>query len=153
MDAEHRCRASRRRGRPAPEPLRGPEDALEVILASASQPPRPETICLLLDHAHRGGTVVVVEGAATDADLEALAGLLLCAAGQGGGPAAVVLATVRPGCSHLASAPDERCWFGLRERFDEAGVELLDWFILAGGVATSVAETTDSRWQWQREPG
>jgi len=36
----------------------------------------------------------------------------------------------------------------LRERFESAGYELLDWFVLSGGLALSMAEHTDSRSCW-----
>ncbi len=143
-----RSRPSRRSPRPARQSLRGPRDALDVITLAQSHPARPETICLLLDHAHRGVTVVIIEGSAPDDDLLGLGDLLVRAATESRAIGAVVLATVRPDRSHLPNANDERRWFDLRVRLEEAGVELLDWFVLSGGLASSLCELTDSRWRW-----
>lgn len=141
-----RCPRSRRRPTRVPQVLRGPRDALEVIVVAATDPNCAQTICLLLDHAHRGLSVVILEGAEPDHDLVGLGDVLLGAVGNTVG--AVVLATVRPGRSHLPDADDERRWFDLRVRFEEAGVELLDWFVLCDGMASSLCELTDSRWRW-----
>jgi hypothetical protein len=143
-----RSRPPRRIPRPARQSLRGPRDALDVITLAVSHPARPETICLLLDRAHRGFTVVIIEGSGPDDDLMGLGDLLIGAAADSGAIGAVVIATVRPDRSHLPDANDERRWFDLRVRFDEAGVELLDWFVLSGGLASSLCELTDSRWRW-----
>ena len=142
------CRRRRLRPRRAGQALRGPREALDVIMFAAASPPRPETICLLLDPAHRGLTVVIVEGARADHDLLGLAELLLAASVDSGAVGAVVLATVRPDRSHRPSGDDELRWFDLRARFDEMGVELLDWFVLSGGLASSLCELTDSRRRW-----
>jgi len=141
-----RRRPSNRIPRTARQSLRGPRDALDVITLAASG--RAETICLLLDHAHRGITVVIIEGSGPDDDLVGLGDLLVRAATETGAVGAVVLATARPGRSHLPDAGDERRWFDLRIRFEEAGVDLLDWFVLSGGLASSLCELTDSRWRW-----
>ena len=59
MSHHHRLRRPERI-RPASLPLRGPLDALDVVLAIVSWPLRPETVCLLLDEAHCGlGSFVV----------------------------------------------------------------------------------------------
>ncbi len=147
MSAITRCRAHRE-PRPACLPVRRPDDALAVILAAAASPARPETICVLLDHAHRGLGVVVVEGAMADDGIFEIAEVVLRAADGRGTIGAVVLATARPGRSHLPTDDDHDRWFELRARFEAAGVELLDWFVIARGFAASLAELTDSKWMW-----
>lgn len=146
MSAITRCRA-RREPPPACLPVRRPDDALAVILAAAASPARPETVCVLLDHAHRGLGVIVVEGAMADDGIFEIAEVVVRAA-DGGAMGAVVLATARPGRSHQPSDDDHDRWFELRARFEAAGVELLDWFLIAGGFAASLAELTDSKWLW-----
>ena len=37
----------------------------------------------------------------------------------------------------------------LRAIFDDVGVQLLDWFVIAGGYASSLAELTDARPLWR----
>ena len=147
MSAITRCRAHRE-PRPACLPVRRPDDALAVILTAAASPARPETICVLLDHAHRGLGVVVVEGAMADDGIFEIAEVVLRAASGRGTIGAVVLATARPGRSHLPTDDDHDRWFELRARFEAAGVELLDWFVIARGFAASLAELTDSKWLW-----
>ena len=76
MSAITRCRAHRE-PRPACLPVRRPADALAVILTAAASPARPETICVLLDHAHRGLGVIVVEGAMADDGIFEIAEVVL----------------------------------------------------------------------------
>ena len=147
MSPASRCYPRRRR-HPGRRPLRGPRDALEAILFVATSPARHETICLLLDHAHCGVSAVVIEGPEADDDLLGVGQMLIDACGQADTIGAIVLATVRPGQSHEPSGYDQGRWFDLRARFEEAGVELLDWFVVAGGLAASLCEITDSRWRW-----
>jgi hypothetical protein len=134
-----------------PAPLRGPRDAIDVLLVVASQPHRPEAIALVLDHAHRGITCMVVDGAGSP-ELCDVADVLLSAVAGRRRVGAFVLATTEPR-TWLAGGgrPDAECelaWFDLRERFESAGYELLDWFVLSGGLALSMAEHTDSRSCW-----
>src|SRR5262245_52990843 len=69
-----------RRSTPIPTPdlpLAGPEEALRLILAAVSEPPRHETIAVLLDSAHRGlGPCLICDGASTADQVLDLGGLL-----------------------------------------------------------------------------
>jgi len=147
MSAVTRCH-SHREPRPASLAVRRPEDALAVILTAAASPARPETICVVLDHAHRGLGVIVVDGAMSDDGIFEIAQVVLRAADGRGTIGAVVLATARPGRSYQPTADDHDRWFELRARFEATGVELLDWFLIAGGFVASLAELTDSKWLW-----
>ena len=134
------------RPHPSARPLTGPADALSVIVAAASNPPRPETICLLVDRAHCGIACVVVIGAAP---IDEIAQTMLLLADAEPSVAAVVLASVRPGPKRQPQANDHFVFDDLRTTFDDAGLDLLDWFVLDGRRAASMAELTDSQSRWR----
>ena len=135
------------RPHPAALPLSGPEDALGVLFAAASRPRQAEHLALLLDHAHRGlGCLVIVGGGS----IRPVAELLVHLACQEGGLAALVLATVRPpGTPSVPGAAELVTFHDLREQFDELGIDLVDWFLLADRRAASLAELTDSQPRWR----
>ncbi len=151
MPAVRRCRSARAI-RPANLPLRGPEDALGVLLATGS-PELPAIVCLLLDEERLGLACLDFAGAAhADAVLD-VAEVLLAAAEQQPGLAAVVIASFRPGESHLPEPGEECCFFELRDLFDDAGIDLVDWFLVADDYATSMAELTEARSGWTGRAG
>ncbi len=136
------------RPHPAAEPLAGPEDALSVILAAASRPARAETICLVLDHAHRGLGCIVVVG---DGPIGPVAEMLDHLTATEPSVAALVLASVRTG-TDAESGPgrgDLLAFHDLRAQFDAIGVDLVDWFVVVGPRASSLAELTDSQPRWR----
>lgn len=134
-----------------PPPVRGPLDALSLITLAAATPSRPETICLLMDASRRGGTCVVVDGTDDDEAIESVADFVLAAIAELGAGVgvvdAVVLASVRPGRGAPGDSDHWR-WFALRDRFEDAGIDLLDWFVLGRGATVSMAELTDSHVRW-----
>jgi hypothetical protein len=139
-----RCRRTPRHVLPGPGDVRGPEDALAVIHAALGG--GGGTAALLLDRSGGDGSVVVVAGA-DDADLEQLVPLLLD--GSAGSPfTEIVLATTRPGSLAEVSLDDINPWFSQEARAADAGVVVLDWFILAGDLARSTAETAFSADRW-----
>jgi len=120
--------------RPAVLPLRHALDALGVIGAMLSHPPRAELVCLLLDEARRGEASFVVTDAPDDGVLD-VADLVARLDSSIGG---VVLASHRPGRGHLPLPADhERC-AELVDTLADAGVALVDWFIVDRGLASSV---------------
>ena len=134
------------RPHPASLPLRCPEDALSVILTAASQPERDENIVLLLDQAHRGLGCLVVVGRGPLTELtETLEELAM----QEPTVTAFVLATVRPARGRQPGRPDVLAFHDMRERFDELGVDVLDWFLVSDRHAASLAELTDSQVRWR----
>lgn len=150
---------SRRRARisldiPSPGvPLTGPDEALRIVLAAASDPPRAETIAVLLDGAHRGlSPCVVCDGASSASQVIELGELIAVVGAQEPALGAVVLASARPGRGIEVAADDEAAFYGLRHDMADGGVDLLDWFLLDGGLAASVCELTDGCWHWTREP-
>lgn len=142
------CRTVRH-AHPAWVPLPGAEEALATILAATAQPPVPETICLLLDPAHCGLGCVTVDGTTDDDAVYRVADFLVDVALERTRLGAVVLATARPGRSHLPEPADHLRFLDLRAIFDDVGVQLLDWFVIAGGYASSLAELTDARPLWR----
>lgn len=136
------------RPHPAAMPLHGPEDALSVILTAASRPARPESIVLVLDHAHRGLGCIVVVG---DGPIGPVAEMLDHFTASEPQVAALVLASVRTGPESEAGAGrgDLLAFHDLRARFDAVGVDIVDWFVVVGQHAASLAELTDSTPRWR----
>jgi hypothetical protein len=128
-------------------PMCCPIAALDVILALASHPPRHEVVCLLLDAHHRGQSSLVV----TDAprDLTGLTASFTQVCAELPWVRAVVVASCSPGGGFLPTAAEQIAFFDSREQFDLIGVELLDWFVLDAGRASSLAEATDARALWR----
>lgn len=136
------------RPHPAAEPLAGPEDALSVILTAASRPARAESIVLVLDHAHRGLGCIVVVG---EGPIGPVAEMLDHLAATEPHVAALVLASVRTGPPDEAGPGrgDLLAFHDLRARFDALGVDLVDWFVIVGRGASSLAELTDCQPRWR----
>jgi len=133
---------------PAGSALRTPDDALRVVLATVARPPEAETVVLLLDARHRGGTCLVCRGAASAFQVATLVPVLVQAAAQEPALAAVVLATVRPGEGIAVAAADEAAFGAMRHDLAVAHVDLLDWFLVDGDLVASVAELTGACWRW-----
>lgn len=141
MSRSSRCRSAPRRS----WLLDAPATALELLLLAADQPPRPQTICLLARPECPGGVALIFDGVESNDDLDLLAGVLVAACRPGD---RLALGSVRPDDDHLPTVLDELRWVALRSRFERRQVELLDWFLLAGGHATSLAEWTESEDRW-----
>ena len=139
------CR--RRRSR-RPYRVLTPEDAIDAVLASAADLGTPRVLGLLLDRDRAVVTAVAVDdppprGRDLDELLESLVDV--AAATE---VAALVLATVRPGRGHEPTPADLARWTWLVPYADDAGVELLDWFVLSDGFASSLAELTGVGDRW-----
>jgi hypothetical protein len=130
--------------------LRGPEDALSVLLAGGGD--RPRIVCLLLDVEHRGLHCLEVTGPSDAEGVFQVAELLLRAVTNDTDLAALVVASFRPGQSHLPEPGEPSAFFELRELFADAGIDVLDWFLVAGGRATSLAELSEAAWLWRMPP-
>lgn len=144
--------APTRPAHPAHRPLRGPDDALSVLLAGGGPPP-PCIALLLLDGHHRGlACLEVGRRADTDAVLDAV-DTVLAAAEAEPGLAAVVLATFRAGEAYQPAPGEEECFAVLRDLCGEVGLELIDWFVVANGFSTSLAELTGAASWWEPDGG
>jgi DNA repair protein RadC len=133
---------------PAEAALRTPDDALRVVLAAVAEPAEAETIVLMLDARHRGGTCLVCRGASSAGQVASLVPVLVQAAANEPALAAVVLATVRPDAGIAVSPADEATFGEMRHDLSVVHVDLLDWFLLGGDLVASVAELTGASWRW-----
>jgi hypothetical protein len=123
----------------AGERIESARPAIEVVALAMQHPPVAETVVLVLDEDHRGRCIVHVDGTA-DPDAVVMVverlGASMAAVGMFG---ALVVATVRPGGVPLAGDVDR--WIEASELAEEAGVELLEWFVIAGDVPSVWANT------------
>jgi hypothetical protein len=141
------CSAHRRR---LPPPIRSRERAV-AALRLATDDGRDDVVALAcLDRARRPLTMFVVEGcAATVDDVLVALGVLLDAIEGAATPLdAVILAASRPGGPAGATPDDVRGWTVFRNRCIEAGVELLEFFVLADGVVDAVGERLGEAARW-----
>jgi hypothetical protein len=132
-----------------PRPLRDAEGALTVVSAACAEPPRPETICLLVDAARMPLSCLVVEGGDGPDDVLAI-GELLAELSHGLPLAHVVLASCRPGLGLVAD--DIARWHALDALLTEDGVELVDWFVSDGMLVASVAAHAGVVSRWPGQP-
>jgi len=129
--------AAHRPPRAGVDPIDSAAAALAVVALAMRHPPVEEIIALVLDPDRRGRTVVVVDGT-SDPDavldvIERVAGSI-AAAGRTG---CVVLAMVRPGGGPV-DGDDDR-WLEASDLADDVGVDLLEWFIIAGDAPSIAA--------------
>jgi hypothetical protein len=130
-------------------PLAGPDDALRVVFTALDEPRRPETIVLLLDDDHRGSVVLLVSDVGEPSEVRQLVALLVEVARTSPTLRAVVLATSRPGGGVMPAGDDEQAFATMRHDLAEAGVELVDWFLVDEDRAGSVAELSGACWLWR----
>lgn len=142
-----RCSTHHRPIRAASLGLRGPEDAIGVILALLERPFVEQTVALVLDRSHRGLLAPVVDGAGSaDRVLEVVR---FVAAVGGRRAAAVVLGTGRPDGDHLGTAADHAAWQEMQVVGADVGLEVIDWFLVTDPLIGSMAELTDSPSRWR----
>ena len=130
------------------DPIDDAVTALAIIRLAVHRPPIHETIVLVLDGDRRGRSVVVVDGTEQpDSVLDVVEHLAGSIAAQGG-DGALVVASVRPhGCPLDA---DEDRWLEASDLADDAGVELVEWFVLDGnGGSWSPRELLGDPPRWQ----
>lgn len=127
---------------PRPEDVRCPEDALAVVLATASH--RDTLVALLLSGGRSSGASITFEDV-YDEDVASVV-LMLCEAAPPDGE--LILASIRPGRGIAASMDEVYVWFDLCSIAEAEGVRLIDWFLIDGDGARSMAETTFSEDRW-----
>ena len=112
------------------------QTALSIVAMTIHRPLRHETIVLLLDHQHRGSAVVVISGTEAPDDVIDVVSRLVSPHADDGSIGAVVVASVRPDqCAGVGEAVVDR-WLELSDVVDEAGAELLEWFVIDGTAVT-----------------
>lgn len=119
--------------------------ALAMFDAVASMPPSHETLLILLDHDRRGSTIVNVDGTVDHDSVLHVADFVTELAHHVAGIGAVIIASYRPGgCDEL---DDVDRWLTIDEQLSMVGVELVEWFVIAGSVSCPRALLGDpSRW-------
>lgn len=149
------------------DPIDDPLTALAVIRLAVHVPHVHETVVLLLDHARCGVGITVVAGTECPDDVIDVAECLVTAAAGTDRVGAMVVASVRPdggpvcgvdgcdiggcdvgGCDvdHVVEFDPER-WIEMSEIAEEAGIELLEWFVIGRDVVTPRDQLGESpRW-------
>lgn len=106
--------------------------ALATVLAAVHLPLRHETIVLLLDDARCGLAVVVVDGTSCPDAVVEIADRLLDPRTHDARVGAAVIASVRPGAGDDLADADR--WLELVDVAEQAGVDLVEWYVLGRGV-------------------
>lgn len=114
------------------DPIHDAEAALAVVALAVQCPAVAETVVLLLDHERRGISIVVVSGTAHPDDVVEVVEHVAGSAAATGVVGALVVATVRPGGSVLADDADR--WLELSGIAEEAGVEVVEWFVVGRSI-------------------
>lgn len=119
--------------------------ALAVFDAVASMPPSHETLMILLDHDRRGSTIVNIDGTVDNDSVLHVADFVTELAHHVAGIGGVIVASYRPGgCDEL---DDIDRWLTIDEQLSMVGIELVEWFVIAGSVSCPRALLGDpSRW-------
>jgi hypothetical protein len=116
------------------DPIRDAATAMRVVELAMHHPPIAETVALLLDHERRGLGLVVVSGTFRGDDVlevaECLSALSVDLDRLGG----LVLATVRPGGAPHPDDGDR--WLEMSDECEQAGMELVEWFVVGGQDVT-----------------
>ena len=123
---------------------------LQLVDLAISRPLRPETVVLLADDAHLGHTCFIVSGTSCVDDVLDVAALVAEVAERSPAVHAVVLATVRPAEPiGVSERSDLDRGLELLELFEDAGVELLDWFVIGPEGSSSLREQTGLPLLWR----
>ena len=111
------------------------ETALLTLAMAIQQPLRAETVALLLDDQRRGITVAVVSGTHQPDDVLEVVECFTRTAAHGGRVGSIIVASVRPGRTDEATAAtDVDRWLEMSDIAEQAGVELLEWFVIGEHV-------------------
>lgn len=142
----HHRRSCRRRPAPSiPPAVLAPADALAVLGAASALVTPGRVAALVLDLAWRPLDLCLCDD---DPDVEDRTRILLDL--YAGDTAGVVLAHARPqAAGGVAVTPAEARRFArLLAHGDACGAPVLDWFVLVGGCAYSLAELGEHPWRW-----
>jgi len=107
-------------------------DAIAVIRLALHQPLRPETVVVIRDADARAGTIVVVSGTFSGDAVITVCEVLSAAVGgdHRAEPSGLVVASVRP--DQPMTSDDLDRWLEAADVTEEAGSELVEWFIVTG---------------------
>jgi len=142
----NRCRSHHRPDPVVGDPVRGPLDALDVVLLATNGGRRREAMAAGLSAERLPHSMFLLHGLGHEA-LEA--GLELALDHWPAGlPASVFLGCGRGGEEPVVGPEEAACWDRMAAMCAQVGVELLDWFVVGGGVAASVPELMDRPRGW-----
>lgn len=107
-------------------------DAIAVIHLALHRPLRPETVVVIRDADARAGTIVVVTGTFSCDAVITVCEVLSAAVGDDhrAAPSGLVVASVRP--DRPMTPDDLDRWLEASDVTEEAGSELVEWFIVTG---------------------
>ena len=144
----HSCRTHR----PPMPPICDRDAALEAVAVPTDGGRAPCVVLGCLDVDRRPLTMFVIEGSPPTAEplVLALDVLLEAVAMQPVGVPldALVMASSRPGQVSEPTVADRAAWDAVDARCEAAGIELLDWFILADGAWNSVPDLLGEPDRW-----
>jgi hypothetical protein len=111
------------------------ETALLALAMAIQRPLRAETVTLLLDDQRRGIAVAVVSGTHQPDDVLEVVECFTRSAAHGGRVGSIIVASVRPDRTDEATtSTDVDRWLEMSDIAEQAGVELLEWFVIGGEV-------------------
>jgi hypothetical protein len=127
---------------PVDRAVRTADDAVRTLLAASDGGAQRCAVVACVDAARQPLTLFVFEGRPLlDDDLELAVDAVLSAAASSDSPLdALFLGSSRPGGEPGPTPADERRWVRMADRCADAGIELLDWFLIDRGAVCSVAE-------------
>jgi hypothetical protein len=111
------------------------ETALLMLAMAIQKPLRAETVTLLLDDQRRGIAVAVVSGTHQPDDVLEVVECFTRSAAHGGRLGGIIVGSVRPDPADESTiATDVDRWLEMSDIAEQAGVELLEWFVIGGDV-------------------
>ena len=119
------------------DPVDSAPAALAVIQLAMRLPATSETIAVVLDEDLRGRTVVVVDGTDDPDSVVAVVERLADTIAVSGRDGALVVASIRPGRGPVPGDLDR--WLEASEIAEDAGVDLLEWFVVDGLAGAGTA--------------
>ena len=115
--------------------ISSPDLALTMLSIAVQRPLRSETVVVLLDDQRRGVAVAVVTDTCRPDDVLEVVECFTRSAAHGGRVGSIVVASVRPTATdELTAATDVDRWLEMSDIAEQAGVELLEWFVIGGDV-------------------
>jgi len=127
--------------RPADRAIHGPDEAIHALRLATDDGRLDATVVACVDAARQPLTMFIFEGPRPADDVELALDALLGAAAQTDSLLAGVFVGLSRGEGEPGPTPqDEERWLRMSDACADAGIELLDWFVLTDGTACSVAE-------------
>jgi hypothetical protein len=132
------CRSHRR----VDHAIRTGDDAVHTLLLTTDDGAYDCAVVACLDAGRQPLTLFVFDGRTDlDDDLELAVDAVIAAAATAESPLdALFLGSSRRAGEVGPSAADELRWLRMADRCADAGIELLDWFLIQGATVCSVAE-------------